>query len=66
MKELDLCAIKKSYKSVAQVATIWHFPAPTNSGDYGEEGWMSYDVNYHYIYVNNRWLRHAISAFQPF
>lgn len=39
---------------------IWH-PAPSTPSDYGEEGWMSYDGDYHYIYVSGRWLRQDIA-----
>jgi len=39
---------------------IWH-PAPSTPNDYGEEGWMAYDGDYHYIYVGGRWLRQDIA-----
>lgn len=35
----------------------WHLPAPTNSSDPGQEGWISYDIDYYYIYVNGNWKR---------
>lgn len=42
---------------------IWHEP-PTNPNDYGQEGWMAYDGDYHYIYVGGRWRRQSIADFQ--
>lgn len=67
----DLESIKRAYEQLTlttvnpEVATLWHNP-PTNSTDYGEEGWLSFDKNYLYVYTNNRWLRTSISTFQPF
>jgi len=40
--------------------TIWHNP-PSSPTDYGEDGWMAYDGDYHYIYTNGRWLRQSIA-----
>jgi hypothetical protein len=40
--------------------SIWHDP-PTTPNDYGENGWMAYDGDYHYIYANGRWLRQSIA-----
>jgi hypothetical protein len=48
-----------------QCCNIWH-SAPINSNDYGEEGWMSYDGNFHYIYVNGAWKRQPITNFTAF
>ena len=42
---------------------IWH-DAPANPNDYGQDGWMAYDGDYHYIYVGGRWRRQAIADFQ--
>jgi hypothetical protein len=63
--------IKNSYINLinAGVVTtnsvIWHDP-PKNSTDYGEEGWMAYDGNYHYIYINGSWKRQPITNFVGF
>ena len=46
--------------SGSQEVTIWH-PVPNTPTDYGEEGWMAYDGDYHYIYVGGRWLRQSIA-----
>ena len=42
---------------------IWHDP-PVTPNDYGENGWMAYDGDYHYIYVGGRWRRQAIADFE--
>lgn len=44
---------------------IWHKP-PTDENSYGEEGWMAYDDNYHYIYINGKWLRQPLNNFNSF
>jgi hypothetical protein len=60
--------IRKTYAALIQQTVvyevtnnikIWHDP-PTASTDPGQEGWMAYDGDYHYIYAGGRWLRHAI------
>jgi len=35
----------------------WHFPPPQNSSDPGEQGWISYDDEYYYIYMGGYWKR---------
>lgn len=58
-------AISASYSltaSFASDAVIWH-TAPTSSIQYGLEGWMAYDGDYHYIYAGSKWYRQAISEF---
>ncbi len=46
--------------SETSCCSIWH-DVPSTPSDYGEEGWMAYDGDYHYTYVGNRWLRQEIS-----
>jgi hypothetical protein len=41
--------------------SIWH-DVPATPTSYGEEGWMAYDGDYHYIYVSGRWLRQDIAT----
>jgi hypothetical protein len=36
---------------------IWHFPPPTDSNSSGNEGWISYDADYYYIYTGGFWKR---------
>jgi len=52
-------------KSSGTNVNIWH-PAPANATDYGEEGWMAYDGNFHYIYVGGMWKRQPITNFTNF
>jgi hypothetical protein len=42
---------------------IWH-DAPDSPNSPGQEGWMAYDGDYHYIYVGGRWRRQAISDYE--
>ena len=39
---------------------------PYQSEDYGEDGWISYDGNYFYIYSNNEWRRVPVALFEQF
>jgi len=65
-----ITTIRQSYASLIQQTinltisgsqpTLWH-PFPNTPTDYGEEGWMAYDGDYHYIYVGGRWLRQSIA-----
>jgi hypothetical protein len=41
----------------------WH-NVPLSPTDYGEEGWMAYDENFHYIYAKGRWLRQPLGNFE--
>jgi len=62
----NIVSIRNSYKSLASANNqMWHNP-PANESSYGEEGWMAYDENYHYIYVNGKWLRQPLNNFQSF
>jgi hypothetical protein len=65
-----ITTIRQSYAALIQQtinvtvsgsnSNIWH-NVPTTPTDYGESGWMAFDGDYHYIYVNGRWLRQSIS-----
>lgn len=44
---------------------LWH-DAPASSTSYGQEGWMAYDGDYHYIYVGGSWKRHSLSSWGGF
>ena len=54
-----MIAIEQSKKKIEKKKT-----PPKTSDDYGEEGWMSYDDAFHYIYVNGQWLRQPIADFE--
>jgi hypothetical protein len=49
--------------STSGSANIWH-DAPTGPNSPGQEGWMAYDGDYHYIYVGGRWRRQAIADYE--
>lgn len=36
---------------------------PSSSTDIGQEGWVSYDSDYYYVYTNGKWKRVPISIF---
>ena len=61
-------SIVTSYSALSGTTTpetVWHNP-PQSATDYGEEGWMAYDDNFHYIYINGKWLRQPLSNFSTF
>lgn len=43
--------------------TIWYDP-PAVPSSYGQPGWMAFDGDYHYIYINGSWRRHAIEEWE--
>lgn len=67
---IDITKIDKgvifSKYGVSPTAHVAWKTKPKTSDDYGEEGWMSYDENYHYIYVKGKWLRQPLDNFQSF
>jgi len=42
---------------------VWH-TAPSSPDSYGEEGWMAYDGDYHYIYASGKWRKIPLMLFQ--
>jgi len=62
-------SITNAYNNLSNLKSnndsIWH-KAPENQDSYGEEGWMAYDDNYHYIYINGKWLRQPLNNFNSF
>jgi hypothetical protein len=55
----------KNLKTSKSCCDLWHNPPKTET-EYGEEGWMAYDDNFHYIYVNGKWLRQPLANFETF
>ena len=53
-----------SNKSKIQEINSYDVVPMDTSDDYGEEGWMSFDDEFHYIYVNGKWLRQPIAHFE--
>ena len=39
---------------------------PYESQDYGQDGWVSFDGNYFYIYSNGEWRRVPVALFEQF
>lgn len=65
---VQIQSILTSYRGLVNTTvpeTVWHAP-PKSATDYGEEGWMAYDENYHYIYINGKWLRQPLANFSTF
>lgn len=76
--DTDIISIRKIYENLIlsndqsqsvdgliKYNDIWK-PAPATADSSGEEGWMSYDGDYHYIYVNGRWKRKSIADWTNF
>jgi hypothetical protein len=42
-----------------------YYQVPYQSSDYGQDGWISYDSNYFYIYSSGEWRRIPVSKFNP-
>ena len=64
----EIPTIVTSYSALSGTTTpetVWHNP-PQSATDYGEEGWMAYDDNFHYIYINGKWLRQPLANFSTF
>ena len=57
---IEQTIVMQSSGSNTGSVSIWHDP-PITPNDYGQEGWMAFDGDYHYIYVGGRWLRQSIA-----
>lgn len=68
---INILVVRKSYDNLILASKscgksdIWKTP-PTKSSDYGEEGWMAYDRDFHYIYTDGQWRRHLLTEFNDF
>lgn len=65
IKNVYLNLVNADINSPVGITTIWH-DAPAAATSYGEEGWMAYDGNFHYIYANGSWRRQPITNFNNF
>ena len=45
--------------------SLWQ-AVPNSPNSPGEEGWMAYDGNYHYIYIGGKWMRNSLSNWSTF
>lgn len=59
---LNLTILKQQIISVYNNQQF-HLPPPITSTDFGQEGWISYDKDYYYIYTNGLWKRVPIALF---
>lgn len=53
--------INTAFRVFQRFPEKYYYQVPYKSTDYGEDGWMSYDGNYFYIYSNKEWRRVPIS-----
>ena len=63
LTKIDKGIIFAKYGVSPSSNVAWKTP-PKTSDDYGEDGWMSYDNEFHYIYVKGKWLRQPIADFE--
>jgi len=80
ISQQELSIIRNSYDNISKPSSgnsigvadellkykdIWKSP-PASSSDPGEEGWMAYDGNFHFIYVGGKWKRRSIADWSSF
>lgn len=57
--------INTAFRIFQRFPDKFYHQVPYQSSDYGQDGWMSYDGNYFYIYSQGEWRRVPISLFNP-
>lgn len=55
--------INTAFRVFQRFPDKFYHQVPYQSSDYGEDGWISYDGNYFYIYSTGQWRRVPISLF---
>lgn len=55
--------INTAFRIFARFPDKFYYQVPFESSDYGEDGWMSYDNTYFYIYSTGQWRRVPITLF---
>jgi hypothetical protein len=58
--------INSAFRMFIRFPDKFYQQVPVSSEDYGEDGWVSYDGNYFYIYSNNSWRRIVTTIFETF
>lgn len=53
--------INTAFRVFQRFKDSFYHQVPYQSSDYGEDGWVSYDGNYFYIYSSGKWRRVPIS-----
>jgi len=56
--------INTAFRIFQRFPDKFYHQVPYQSSDYGEDGWVSYDGNYFYIYSTEQWRRIPISLFK--
>ena len=57
--------INTAFRIFQRFPDKFYHQVPYQSTDYGQDGWMSYDGSYFYIYSQGEWRRVPISLFNP-
>jgi hypothetical protein len=57
--------INTAFRIFQRFPDKFYHQTPYQSSDYGQDGWISYDGSYFYIYSQNQWRRIPISIFSP-
>jgi len=55
--------INTAFRVFQRFPEKYYYQVPYQSSDYGQDGWISYDGNYFYIYSTGEWRRVPISLF---
>jgi hypothetical protein len=58
--------INTAFRIFQRFPDKFYHQVPYQSTDYGQDGWVSYDGSYFYIYSSGLWRRVATSVFQAF
>lgn len=58
--------INTAFRIFQRFPDKFYHQIPYDSNDYGEDGWLSYDGEFFYIYSQSEWRRIPISLFNPY
>lgn len=58
--------LNTAFRTFVRFPDKFYQQVPVQSSDYGEDGWISYDGNYFYIYSDNAWRRIVTTVFENF
>lgn len=58
--------INTAFRTFIRFPDKFYQQVPVQSSDYGQDGWISYDGNYFYIYSDNAWRRIVTTLFENF
>jgi hypothetical protein len=63
---VNIRPINNAFRIFQRFPDKFYQQVPLQSSDYGEDGWMSYDGEYFYIYNDNSWKRIVTTIFEQF